>query len=73
MWAYRSAAEGLAQPGWGRVTEDGRANMYLHLPRNSFKYASKRDWAHIAKDLKPVYTSASEAEELDRLAEFGGK
>src|SRR6201982_4034577 len=33
----------------------------VHLLRNSFKYASKRDWAQIAKDLKPVYTAASEA------------
>ena len=44
-----------------------------HLLRNSFKYASKRDWAQIAKDLKPVYTAASEAEALDRFAEFSGK
>jgi hypothetical protein len=41
--------------------------------RNSFKYASKRDWGQIAKDLKPVYTAASEAEALDRFAEFSGK
>jgi len=33
----------------------------VHLLRNSFKYASRRDWAQIAKDLKPVYTAASEA------------
>ena len=32
----------------------------VHLLRNSFKYASKRDWAQVAKDLKPVYTAASE-------------
>ena len=45
----------------------------VHLLRNSFKYASKRDWAQIAKDLKPVYTAASEAEALDRFADFSGK
>ncbi|MGO9079830.1 MAG: IS256 family transposase [Streptosporangiaceae bacterium] len=45
----------------------------VHLLRNSFKYASRRDWAEIAKDLKPVYTAASEAEALDRFAEFSGK
>ena len=45
----------------------------VHLLRNSFKYASKKDWAQIAKDLKPVYTAASEAEALDRFAEFSGK
>src|SRR3982074_1633322 len=45
----------------------------VHLLRNSFKYASKRDWAQIAKDLKPVYTASSESEALDRFAEFSGK
>jgi putative transposase len=45
----------------------------VHLLRNSFKYASKGDWAQIAKDLKPVYTAASESEALDRFAEFSGK
>ena len=34
----------------------------VHLLRNSFKYASKRDSAEIPKDLKFVYTAASEAE-----------
>jgi len=45
----------------------------VHLLRNSFRYASKRDWAAIAKDLKPIYTAASEAEALERFAEFSGK
>jgi transposase-like protein len=45
----------------------------VHLLRNSFRYASKRDWAAIAKDLKPIYTAASEAEALDRLAGFSEK
>src|ERR1700728_4238637 len=44
----------------------------VHLLRNSFRYASRRDWAAIAKDLKPVYTAATEAERLDRFAEFAG-
>lgn len=42
----------------------------IHLLRNSFRYASKRDWAAIAKDLKPVYTAASEAAALDAFAAF---
>src|SRR6266568_3607256 len=50
-----------------------RRRHNVHLLRNSFKYASKRDWAQIAKDLKPVYTAASESEALDRFAEFSGK
>jgi putative transposase len=44
----------------------------VHLLRNSFRYASRRDWATIAKDLKPVYTAATEAEALERFAEFAG-
>ncbi len=44
----------------------------VHLLRNSFKYASRKDWAAVAKDLKPVYTAASEAEALDRFAAFSG-
>jgi putative transposase len=44
----------------------------VHLLRNSFKYASKKDWGAVAKDLKPVYTAASEAEALDRFAAFAG-
>jgi putative transposase len=45
----------------------------VHLLRNSFKYASRRDWAQIAKELKPIYTAASKSEALDRFAEFSGK
>ena len=45
----------------------------VHLLRNSFRYASKRDWAQLAKDLKPVYTAASESGALDRFAEFSEK
>jgi putative transposase len=45
----------------------------VHLLQNSFRYASKRDWGQIAKDLKPVYNAASESEALDRFAEFSGK
>src|SRR5437773_374361 len=45
----------------------------VHLLRNSFRYEPKRDWAQIAKDLKPVYTAASEAEALGRFAELSGK
>jgi putative transposase len=45
----------------------------VHLIRNSFRYASRRDWAEMARDLKPVYTAASEAQALDLFAEFSGK
>jgi putative transposase len=45
----------------------------VHLLRNSFHYASRKDWSAIAKDLKPVYTAASESDALDRFAEFSEK
>ncbi|MDH6711493.1 putative transposase [Kitasatospora sp. MAA19] len=42
----------------------------VHLLRNSFRYTSKRDWAAVARDLKPVYTAPNEQAALDRFAEF---
>jgi transposase-like protein len=42
----------------------------VHLLRNSFRYASRKDWPALAKDLKPVYTAATEPAALERLAEF---
>jgi putative transposase len=45
----------------------------VHLLRNSFRYASKRDWPELAKDLKPIYTAASAQAALDRFAEFSDK
>jgi putative transposase len=45
----------------------------IHLLRNSFRYASRKDWPAIAKDLKPIYTAPSEAAALERFAEFAGK
>jgi transposase-like protein len=45
----------------------------VHLLRNSFGYASRKDWGAIAKDLKPVYTAPGEQAALDRFAEFSEK
>ena len=42
----------------------------VHLIRGSFRYASKRDWPALARDLKPIYTAATEAAALERLAEM---
>jgi transposase-like protein len=42
----------------------------VRLLRISFKYASKKDWATIVKDLKPVCTALSESPALDVFAEF---
>jgi putative transposase len=42
----------------------------VHLLRNSFKYASKKDWAGVAAALKPIYTAATENEALERFVAF---
>ncbi len=45
----------------------------MHLLRNSFRYASRKDWTAIARELRPIYTAATEAAALDRLAEFAAR
>jgi putative transposase len=47
----------------------------LHLIRNTFRYASRKDWDELARDLRPVYTAVNaEAAGLrfDELAEKWG-
>lgn len=45
----------------------------LHLIRNSFRYASRKYWDQIAKDLRPIYTAATEAAAAARFAEFSDR
>lgn len=45
----------------------------VHLIRASFRYAGRRDWPELAKDLKPIYTAATEAAAHERLAAFAGR
>ena len=42
----------------------------LHLIRNTFRLAARRDWAAMAKDLQPVYTAVNETDAARRLDEF---
>jgi transposase-like protein len=42
----------------------------IHILRNTYQYASKADWAAIAKDLKPVYTAPNAQAAADRFLEF---
>lgn len=42
----------------------------IHLIRNTFRLASRRDWAKMANDLRPVYTAVNEADAVERLDEF---
>ena len=45
----------------------------LHLIRNTFRYASRADWDELARDLRPVYTAATEQAAKERFAELAGK
>ncbi|MGI5216772.1 IS256 family transposase [Nocardia sp. CA-290969] len=45
----------------------------IHLLRNSFRYASRRYWDQMSKDLRPVYTAPTEAAAKERFAEFTAK
>jgi putative transposase len=45
----------------------------LHLVRNSFRYASKADWYELARDLRPVYTAATEQAARERFEELTEK
>jgi transposase-like protein len=45
----------------------------IHLIRNTFRFTSRKYWDQIARDLKPVYTAASEQEPLLRFEEFEEK
>jgi transposase-like protein len=45
----------------------------LHLIRNTFRLASRRDWDKMAKDLRPGYTAVNEADAQVRLDEFHDK
>src|SRR6476661_2120630 len=45
----------------------------LHLLRNTFRYASRRDWDELARDLKPVYTAPNTQMAAARFEEFADK
>jgi len=45
----------------------------IHLLRNTFRYASRKYWDEMAKDLRPVYTAPTEAAAKDRFGEFSDK
>jgi transposase-like protein len=42
----------------------------IHLIRNTFRYASRRDWDAIGRQLRPIYTAPTAAAAGDRFAEF---
>lgn len=45
----------------------------IHLIRNTFRYASRKYWDEMSRDLRPVYTAPTEAAAKERFVEFSGK
>lgn len=45
----------------------------IHLIRNTFRFASRKYWDEMSRDLKPVYTAPSESAAKERLTEFTTK
>jgi putative transposase len=46
----------------------------IHLIRNTFRFASRKYWDEMSRDLRPVYTASSEAVAArERFAEFDAK
>ena len=45
----------------------------IHLIRNTFRFASRKYWDEISRDLRPVYTAPSEAVARERFLEFDAK
>ena len=45
----------------------------LHLIRNTFRYASRKDWDALARDLRPVYTAINAEMAAARFEEFADK
>jgi putative transposase len=42
----------------------------VHLVRNSLRYASKKHWGQITRQMRAIYTAATVAAAEDRFAEF---
>ncbi|MGB2950022.1 MAG: IS256 family transposase [Rhodococcus sp. (in: high G+C Gram-positive bacteria)] len=45
----------------------------IHLIRNTFRFASRKYWDEMARDLRPVYTAPSESAAKERFTDFTTK
>lgn len=45
----------------------------IHLIRNTFRFASRKYWDEMSRDLRPVYTAPSEAAARERFTELDAK
>jgi hypothetical protein len=57
------------------VAADHRADLIIHLIRNTFRLASRRDWDALKRDVRPIYTAVNAGAAraaLDQLSETWG-
>lgn len=52
---------------------DEEGDGFVHLIRNTFRYAARQYWDEMARDLRPVYTAPSKAAAKERFVEFSTK
>jgi putative transposase len=57
---------------WNKAPADAK-RRYFHLIRNTFRFASRKYWDEIGRDLRPLYTAPSETAARERFAEFDAK
>jgi hypothetical protein len=48
---------GMAERGTATHPRLTAGVCLIHLSRNSFRFASKKDWDGLSRDLKPIYTA----------------
>jgi len=60
---------------WSRNVSAGfrastKSCLSLHLIRNTFRYASRKDWDELARNLRPIYTAVNAETARLRFEEF---
>lgn len=45
----------------------------IHLIRNTFRFASRKYWDEMLRDMRPVYSAPSESAARERFTEFTTK
>ncbi len=71
----RGASQRPACGGQQRVATSDRADLIIHLIRNTFRLISRKYWDEIKRDLRPIYAAVNAAAAgmaVDELAEKWG-
>jgi len=74
-YTTRGASQRPACGGQQRVATSDRADLIIHLIRNTFRLTSPKYWDEIKRDLRPIYTAVNAVAAgmaFDELAEKWG-